>query len=325
MPLRKIVTTTNVAQQLSKLPALNTPVMEDIYPQSVRDTHPSSIIKIEEISEIVKAVPVVRRGSSSVTIGGKGSSVSYIEVQPVDVNMPVGAHTLNDLKNLDQNAQQNWLRGRVDYARKIIRATSEALCAQSLSGKINFAMKTDAGLDSYVIDFGTVSIVTNTKKWDDGATTLGDIVSYLQTMAETIEENGGGTEVEFKVGKKAFAALSAKILALGNDTRIEAKVDGGTITLAGYRLTRYATRYWDPKTKAYKDVIDPKKVKAVAKDGGFAFRYLAIDDIDAGLKALPIYMKALKVEDPSGWKLMAHSKPLPIPDVKAMADGTVVS
>ena len=325
MPLKKIVTTTNVIQQLNKLPELKTPVMEDIYPASVRDTYPDVVIKIEEVASIVRATPVVRRGSSSVTIGGGGSSLTYIEAQPVDVNYPVPAHVLNNLKQLDSKAQQNWLRSRVDFARKTVRATSEALCAQSLTGKINFAMKTDAGMDLYTIEYGTVATVTNTKKWDDDATKLSDIVAYLNLMAEKIEEQGGGVEVEYKVGKTAFAALVNKITNLPNDTRIDAKVNGNEISLAGFKLTRYASRYYDPKAKAYKDVIDPKKVKAVAKDGGFAFRYLAIDDLDAGLQALPLYMKPIKVEDPNGWKLMAHSKPLPIPDVNAMADGTVVS
>lgn len=325
MNLKSIVTTTNVAKALNKLPDIKTKVMDDIYPTRVRDTHPSALIKISEITELVKAVPVVRRGAQSVTIGGGDHSNTYIEAQPVIVNYPIPAHTLNDLKIQDSNAHQNWLKGRVAFVRNTVRATSEALCAQSLTGKINFAMKTDsAEMDLYQIDFGTVPALACAKKFDGPTTTLMDILSHLQNMAETIERNGGGSVTSFKAASDVWAVISMKIIALSNETRISAKVDSSTLTLGGYMIERYAGKYFDPKSKTYKAVIAPKTLKAIGTDGGWAFRYLAIDDVDAGLQALPLFLKSLKVEDPNGWKIMGQSKPLPIPDVNAICDSEVL-
>ena len=323
MPIRKIVTPKNVAQQLSKLPPLKTPVMDDIYPASVRDTHPFAAIKIDEVAEIAKAVPVVMRGSASVTLGGGQRTITEIEPLPVIVNYPITAHELNNVKTLTAEGQQTWLRNKLDYTRRVIRKTAEALAAQSLTGRIEYAMKTEAGLDRYVVDYGKVLIHTPALKWSASNATLKNVLDDLIAMSEAIEEADGGTEVEFKAGKEVFSTLATMIDSVQN-SRFDAKVDGNTITIAGYKITRYASRYFDPISKEYKDVIDPKSIKAIARDGGFALRYLAIDDIDANLDPIPLYLKAIKMDDPSGYKLIGQSKPLPIPNTKSICDAVVV-
>lgn len=324
MLIRKIVTPQNVSKQLNKLPALKTPVMDDIYPTTVRDTHPFATIKIDEVAEIAKAVPVVMRGSTSVTLGGGDRTITEIEPLPVIVNYPVTARELNDIKTLTAEGQQAWLRNKIDYTRRVIRKTTEALCVQSLSGKIEFAMKTEDGLDKYTVDYGSVLSHTPSLKWDASNATLKTIIDDLIAMTEKIEEEGGGTSVEFKAGKSVFSRL-AELIGNVTNPRFEAKIDGNTIYLAGYKITRYASRYYDPITKAFKDVIDPKTIKAVAKDGGFAFRYLAVDDIDANLEPTPLYIKPIKLDDPSGYKLLGQSKPFPIPDIKSICDAQVLA
>lgn len=323
--LKKLFTAQAIAHAIKTLPEYKTPVMDTFYPGNIRTTHPFSMIGIDEISETVKAVPVVRRGTASVSLGGGSRSQTYIEPQPIDVNSFVGAKDLNDLKLLDNSGQQTYVNSKVDFIRKTVRATSEALCAQSLSGKISYAMKTESGMDTYEVDFGTVGAYTISEKWEASTTKLDHVLTHLMDMAETIETNGFGSNVEFYAGKTAFSKVAAMVMALGNDTRIEAKVDGNVIKLGGYLITRMAATYYDPKTKTMKKAIDDKFVQAIGKDAAFGFKYLAIDDLDAGLQAMPIFINPMKVSDPSGWKIMGQSKPLPIPVVKAMVKAQAIT
>jgi hypothetical protein len=60
-------------------------------------------------------------------------------------------------------------------------------------------------------------------------------------------------------------------------------------------------------------------------DAPFRFYYLALDDLDANLQGMPFYVKPLKQDDPSGYKLIGKSKPLPVPVPKAICKATVAS
>jgi len=321
MPLKTIITPKAVREELNKLGPIQTPVMDDIYPASSRDTYPFDTIKIEEVTAIAKAVPVVARGSASITLGGGSTTQSDIEPLPVLVNKTITAADLNRIKTLSSSGQRVWLRNTIDYIRKTTRKTAEALCAQSLSGKIEFAMKTDEGIDTYTIDYGSPLGVTDTL--DLANVSLADVYLYLSDLAQKIEENGGGSDIQFRVGRTAYAGILKLAIATDNKSGVDIQIGQNAITIGGYVIKRYASRYYDPKTKTYKDVIGPKVIKAVAMDGGFAFRYLAIDDVDAGLQALPIWINSVKQSDPSGYKVIGQSKPLPIPAVKSICDGAV--
>ncbi len=323
--LKNLFSLAAVAVAIRQLPDLKTPIMDTFYPEETRTKHSFATIGIDEITELVKAVPVVRRGSSSVGIGGAIGSIKFIEPQPIIVNDFVDAKTLNDIKTLNADGQQTYVNSRVEFMRKTIRATSEALCAQSLSGTISFPMKTENGMDTYTIEFGTVPTYTISAKWDLGTTTLQMIIDDLSAMSEAIEQDGFGSNNEFYAGKKVFAAVSAKISSLPNDQRLDAKVLGATITLGGFTIYRFVATYYDPKTKARVKAIADTSIQAKSKDTAFSFKYLAIDDVDAGLQPEPLFVKTIKSDDPSGYKVLGHSKPLPIPVVKAMRKATAVS
>jgi len=321
MPLKNIITPKNVREQLGKLAPLKTPVMDDIYPSSVRDTYPFDTIPLEEVSSIAKAVPVVSRGSSSVTLGGGSTKLQTIEPLPIIVNKPVTAAELNRIKTLTASGKDTWLRNTIDFARRTVRSTTEALCAQSLTGKISFAMKTEDGLDTYVVDYGSTLKMPSSFSWTS-ETKIGQIFSDLSDMAAVIEENGGGAAVEFRAGKNVYGRLLDIVGGLQSNA-ISTKVTDSAIHIGGYVIKRYNTKYYDPTKKVYVPVLADNAIKAVAKDGGFAFRYLAIDDVDAGLQPLPLWLNPIKLQDPSGYKVIAQSKPLPIPSVNSICDATV--
>lgn len=323
--LKNLFSLAAISVAIKQLPVLKTPIMDTFYPEDVRTQHPFATIGIDEIIETIKAVPVIKRGSSSVGIGGATGSIKFIEPLPVGVKEFVGADVLNNLKVLTPAGQQAYVNSRIDYMRKVIRATSESLSGQSLSGKISYAMKTETGMDTYEVDFGAVPTYTVVKKWGHADTTLQDIIDDLSEMAEGIAEDGFGENIDFYAGKTAFSALSSKISSLPNDQRLDAKVVGGTIAIGGYTIYRFVSTYYDPKQKKRVKAIADKAIQAKSKDSAFSFKYFAIDDLDAGLQPLPLFVKTVKVDDPSGYNIIGNSKPLPIPVVKAMRIATVIA
>lgn len=325
MPIRKIVTEKKVQESLNRLPDASSPVMDEFYPVAVRLRHPNAFIRIDEIQQIVKAVPVVLRGTTPVSIGEGSGSINSIEPQPIDIIDSVSGADLNNIKNFDGTSEKVWLDNRMMFARNTIRATSEALCIQSLSGQISFAMKTEDGTDTYSVKFGDTLTYTPALKLNAVGADVETVIEILSGMASKIEENGGGIKIKFKASPDVYTAMVKILKNSGANSAITVKVGVNKITLDDdVVIEKFNHKYYDPTTKTYKTGIAEKTLKAVAMDGGFAFRYLALDDIDAGLKPLPLYAKPIKREIPSGWVINTMSKPLPIPNPNSICDAVVL-
>lgn len=313
-----------VAVAINTLPEIETPILDEFYPKEIRQQHPFASIGLNELIEIAKAVPVVQRGGTAVAIGSGKGAISLIEPLPVYIQEFVEAKTINDLKILTTAGQQAYVNSRIDFMRRTVYATMEALAGQSLSGAISYAMKTEAGLDTYEVNFGTIPTFTPTKKWDLPTTTLKDVRKDLRTMAKMIQKAGFGSKVKFRTGETVFDALVDKIEALPNDQRSDARVDGNVISLGGgFKINLFVSSYYDPKLKDYVQPIADTEIQAFSENISFNFKYLAIDDLDAGLQPTPLFIKTVKQEAPSGYNLIGNSKPLPIPVVKSMVKATV--
>ncbi len=321
--LRKIVTSVLVAQALNALETIETPIMDEFYPQKIRRNHPFASIDIHEISRIIKAVPVVMRGTEPINIGEGAGSINSITPQPIDVIETISGAVLNDLKIMDGTSQNMWLQDRMDFARQTIRATTEALCIQSLSGKIAFAMKTDTGIETYEIKFGNVLIFVPQKNLSAADADIGTLLNIMRDMKSKIKRMGGGTKVKYKVSPDVFDKIVAMVTGVTDNT-IKIEIQQDKVFVAGWEISVMDDEYYDPKTKSYKRGIADGTMKAIATNGGFGFRYLALDDIDAGLKAVPLFAKAIKRDIPSGWIINTMSKPLPIASPKSICDAVVI-
>jgi len=322
MPLRKIVTEKNVIEALNALPPITTPVMDRFYPEKMRRPHPQAYIRIDEVASIVRAVPVVMRGGIPVDLGQGQGSKSIIEPQPVDVMDTVSGKDLNDIKQFDGRSQKLWLQDRMDFARRTIRATSEALCIQSLSGQIAFPLKTADGFDTYEIKFGDIlKYDPDTKLSADGAG-LEVLQAILRGMKREIRRNGGGAKIGFYAAGDVFDKIVGLLGGVASP-KVKIEIGDDYVQVGSSRIELLDAEYWDPKEKVYKPALKDGTLKAVDKDG-FAFRYLALDDVDAGLKPLPIFAKPIKQDLPSGWVINTMSKPLPLPNVKGICDATVL-
>jgi len=318
----KLFSPSAIAHAIKHTTPIGTPIADEFYPKAIRTNHHKSVIGVDEITKIVKAVPVVRRGTASISIGGGSRSISYIEPQPIDIHTFAGAKDLNDIQTLDGTGQQVYVNNSISFLRNTILTTVEALSAQSLSGKISFAMKIDGNMDTYEIDYGTIPVYTPAALWTAAESDLETVLEDMMDMAEVVEKNGFGQEVMFYAGKKVFKRIAGLIKALSNDSRIDAKVNGMTITIGDYTVKRMSATYYDPASKTYKPAVADTKMLCKSKNAGFGFKYLAIDSLKNGLKATPMLIDPKLVDDPEGYKIYGKSTPLPIPTVKGMCEGT---
>jgi len=321
--LRTIVTSTAVAQALNAMPDIHTEVMDEFYPSNIRQTHPFADIKISDLQRIAKAVPVVLAGTTPVNLGEGDSALTTITPQPIDILDTITPKDLLDVKSMDGTTKDVWVRGRVDYARQTVRATTEALCIQSLSGQISFPMQVGGGaLSTYTVKFGTIPTYTPTTLLSAASANIGTILNTLRAMTKVIKRKGAGTKIVFKCSEDVFDAI-AKICANTQNSSIKVEMKEDSIIVAGYTISALTAEYFDPKTKTYKQGIPPKTLKAIAKDS-FGFRYLAIHDIEAGLKPLPLFVKPVLQKIPSAWVINTKSTPLPIPNPNGICDAVVL-
>jgi len=106
--------------------------------------------------------------------------------------------------------------------------------------------------------------------------------------------------------------------------KIRVEITDQGINIGGYLVKRRSERYRNPQTGVMTPVIADGVVKMIAKDAGHKLIYCALDDLDANLQALPFFSKPLKSDDPSGYKIIGESKPLPVVNPKGICDATVI-
>lgn len=321
--LRQYLTPKAIAQTLESLPPLQSPVMDRIYPEAVRKQHQLAVLGIQELQKVVKNVPVVRRGTAAVVLDQGQGGISYIEPQPVDVSSFLTAKELNDMKLLSEKGIQDYTADIIDYQRRVIRKTTEALSAQSLTGQIAYPMKTNAGYDTYSINFGSTLSYSPTTLWDNQSKTVSDVLMDLIDIAKIINEKGY-SNIAFLAGAKAFATLAGLVISIQGPT-IQAQVTENAILVAGFKIELFNGVYIDLTNGQTKYVVDSSKICAVGLDAPFTLYYCAIDDIDAGLVALPYFATPENKKNPSGIEIVGRSKPLPVPVVDAICWATVTS
>jgi hypothetical protein len=324
--LRKFFTPAEIAKILSEMPVIKTPIMDLVFPN--RTNYDLPVLPAALIQKTIKSMPIVRRGGESIYAGSNTGTIDYFEPQPVILRDFLSAADLNNMKMLPFEGQRNYIMVKLSILREQIRYTAEALSAQSLTGKIEYAMKVDGGYIPYEVEYGTPTSQTLEKKWDADTTKLGDIILQLSDIVSGIQSRGYSGQIKHLVGKSGFAALANKIVSLSNDRRMGAEVAMDKITFPGVEIYLVGTTYTDRNVSTGAEVtkqsIANTALVSVPVDQS-SFYYAAIDDLDAGLVGLPFFAKEIKTDDPSGYKILAQSKPFPVPAVPGITISTVTS
>jgi hypothetical protein len=319
LDLTKYFTLEQNVDRLKRLPEIKSPIMDLVYPESKRTNYPRSIVALKDLPKEVKNVPVILRGTQAVPISDTKAADGY-EPFPIEVSMTLTAADLNDLiaAGFTANAQAE-IDQKVDRLRKTTRATTEALAAQALTGKIQYPVRGILADNSemYTADFGATKKHTIVKAWDNNTVTLADIIKDCLAMGDKARGNSFGNALSVLVNSETYNLVIAQILKQPTNI-LNLSIEDNSIYFPGFTLRRIASTYYDYKTKQDVPVIPDKKACAIATDAPHWLPYCAIDDIDAQLAPLPFYSNAVKIENPSAWELYGKSKPFPVPIVDAI-------
>jgi hypothetical protein len=323
--LRTYFTPAAIAQTLKKLPPLKTPVMDTIFIDRPQLGLP--VIGVDQVTAITQTVPMVKRGGASVSIGGDSKTIAYYEPLPIRPSDDLTAKDLNDFKLLDPKAgRQTWINNKIDMLRRTVRLTTEALCAQALTGAINYPLRLDGGgWDTYNVAYGSPLSFTPAKAWDAADIKIKDVYSDLLDMQLLIQDNGWGSELEIWAGKTAYKALVGLADSSTPKDKIRVELKEGGLAIAEFLVKVRAETYKNPQTGAAVKMVADNQIVVIGKDGGQRLFYCAVDDLEANLLPMPFFVKPIERQDPSGVRLVAESKPFPAPNIHAICWATVAA
>jgi len=321
---RNFLIVTALVTTLNRLPPLKTFIMDLIYPEAVRRSHPFDRLSYSDLQLPTKNIPLVTRGSVSYALTPDKAKISQIDPANFTPSITVSAADINRFRTLNLAGQQTLVDGYIDRLRRSVRKSTEAMACQSITGKIAYDIRTaDGTMDTYEVDFGTPKAVSVAKKWDDANTKAGDIVASIGQIIESLRETSDGADIVHLIKYDVYAALASKAAALNNPELI--KVFPDYIQIGNAKFIICSARYYNYKTKAFVDAIPNKTVVSIARDDAFALFYCALDSLDANFASLPFYVSSVKLDDPEGTKFIGQSRPMPVPNVDAIRKTQVLA
>lgn len=324
LDIRGLFAPAAVAKYLKTLPILTTPIIDTIFAN--RPQHPLPLIGADMLTPVVHALPMVKRSSPSIPAISESGALSFFEPFPVKPNSMVTGADLNNLKILGTSSRELWAQGRTDLLRRSVRLTTEAIAATALTGKILWPVQLETGgFDTYEVDFGTIESVAPEKLLDAAGVKIKDAFDLFTTMQEKLQQNGFGSTVELWAGKTVYGAIFAIAEATTSTAKINISITDQGVNIGGYLVKRRAERYRNPQTGAMTPVVADKDLMMIATDAGHFMPYCALDDLDGNLQPMPMLIKPIKLDDPSGFKLIGEAKPFPVPNVKGICKATAVS
>lgn len=322
--IKSLFTTESLIRRLKQFPVLKTPVMDSVFVYRPQQGLP--VVSADLMQNVARELPLVHRGAPSVPVAADNGAIAFYEPLPVRPNRQVTGADLNNLRVLGGTGREAWAAEKTELLRRSCRKTTEAMCAVALSGTLSWPIQIEGGgFDTYTIAFGSPQSVTPGKLFSANDAKLKDVFSTLQAMEEKLEEKGYGSTKEIWAGKTAYEAIFAIAEASTTTAKIRVELTEQGINIGGYLIKRRAETYRHPGTGTATACLDVKTLRMVATDAGHALPYCALDDLEASLQPLPFFVKPIEIKDPSGYKLVAESKPLPIPNMDGVCDAVVVS
>lgn len=323
--IRNLFTRDAIIQYLEILgPAFPTRVCDTVFKR--RPQQPGPLIGSDIIKQTVRAMPLARRGASSISIGGSTGQVEFYEPFPIRPNIAVTGAELNNLRIYAQQPNSNdllksWAQGKTEVLRGTVRSTCEAMCAVTLTGKLEWPVQLEGGgFETYTIDYGAPQTLAAGEfvYWDDAQLKIQDILQLFIKISILFQRAGIGGEIVYWAGQDAFMklfGLVSKILTsikLQAEAGVPVQATQSYIMVGQIKIELAAEEYWNPQTKAYVPIVATDTLMAIALDAGHQLPYAALDDLDSNLQPMPFFIKPRKTEDPSGYSLIAESKPLPV-------------
>ena len=321
---KKFLVISALVNTLNRLPPLRTFIMDLIYPEAVRKNHPYDRLTYADLGLPTKNIPLVTRGSVSYALTPDKNVLKQIDPANITPSLTLSAADVNRFKTLALAGQQQLMDNYIDTLRRSARKTVEAMAAQSITGKIEYDIRSaDGTMDLYKVDFGTPKPITIAKKWDDNATKPVDIVASIGQIIDSLQDTSEGIDIVHLVKYDVYAALVTKAAALNNSDLI--KVFPDHVQIGNAKFIICSARYYSYKNKTFVDAIPDKAVVSIARDDAFGLFYCALDSLDANFASLPFYVNSVKLDDPEGVKFIGQSRPMPVPNVDAIRTAQVLA
>lgn len=323
-----------VAQVIRDTETHGTQVLDRFYPPETRQPWDQVLVPVEEIQSITRAVPLVIRGAEGIAIGGDQQTFNYIEPQAVKTKAALAATEYNNARQVSMETVQEWANRKTARTVETHRKTAEALAAESLTGTVQYPIYDTQGnkIGDFTVNYGSLQSFTVSADWTADATKLSTIHQDLSDMRRILERAGyAGNRIT--VGTAVFGALIDKVQAIGNDTRLTARVtDEGGIRLGQYLIEEFAGQYFDPDGDTYRDSIGANELLMDDRNAPWTHLWVRLDnfkmlnEFGSAVRQSPLGIVTEVSQDGSVINMYAESKPFAIPPVRAMlrTDVTVI-
>ncbi len=325
--LAKYFSYQNLLRIIATVEPIKTPILDNIFKQDTNNILPT--VAYEVYDHKPQVLPGVAPGAASVPNGAAENGTFYIkEGINIRVSDYISAYELNMYKLVGGKGLQEKLQQKLQNLKDSIKRTREVLAAKALTGTINHKVVAENGATlDYQVTFGSTLSYTPAATWDDTANAKPFV--DLRAIARQIESESGYTNVSIVfAGYSAMDALINYLMAQQGamvSQLVTIQPYGRELRFGGFRIIEVNGSYTDVDGTTV-ELVPAKKICVVADDALFVEYFSAIDDIEAGLQAVPIFAKSYEEKDPSRQVIVAHSKPLPVVHVpKAVCWAQVVS
>lgn len=316
--LNKLFTREAVADVVSGLPKLQTPMMDLLFPASARKQKASPFLTLEEVTGAIGTVPLTARGGSSVSIDGTGRKLDIIEPCELKPSRFISARDINNLiATGDAVSLQAETNEIIAGLRDTVVNSLESMTRQAFSGKISFPMQGGATWDITLgkpKDFG---------KGDISKATLAGLQTWLEELYTKQSAVSSG-QIRFAFGSDVYAKVCNIVISSGSTAPVVWTPEG-MILFGKYHIISTGMQYTLPNASTSVPVLGAKQVRTFDASNTGKLFYCALDDLDAKLAPLPFYAKPIYKKDPDGVKIVGMTKAVPAVAVSMMGEQTVTT
>lgn len=286
--------------------------------------HPFAIINLADLMRTLSNVPVVRRGSQAYALNRGDTGFTFIEPQGFDLSHFLTAADIQNFKLLSSDSVQTQIENLLNDMLITIQTSTEALCAQSLSGQLRYPMKTELGTEVYEVNYGAPQRYTPETMWDSVGAKVAHVYETISDMHAQLQSKGFGGSTVTMAGRRAFSQL----VALADDSKsniVQVKIVAeNEVSVGGYTVVLENSVYKSVGNTMEQSVA-PNALCMVDKSAGHKLYYLALDDLESGLLPMPFFASQSVKTNPSGLEIVGRSKPLPAPVMNAICWADVLS
>ncbi|WP_147613857.1 major capsid protein [Treponema pectinovorum] len=317
MPIRRILQADIVRMTATK--PENTSLAAAYFKQ--RPMHNSTHIAASKIKKEIGNIPVVGRGGPGVR-PKHGAETILIEPMPIEIDDTISAVDMDNYERSTELGKNQIIDEFTGEHYDMVRETMNALCCQAHRGKIDYMMKSEGGLQRYVVEFGTSAEISAMKEKSStlklSAATYADFVKILTGLSLKLKKNGVGGPVEFIAASNVYAKMLDAVAAKPN---LAARIDGESLMVGQFKVFCDNDSYINVDSsgqKTTKSLCDDGEILCRALNAGQSMPFCKLDDT-IQQNATPFYTFTVERQDHRGTDIYSKSKPLPLVNIRGIA------